>query len=57
MLRVVGILIFLTLAAVILLGLLLQAIGAVVLWCTAAVTASALMFDFTSLIWHKLHRT
>ena len=57
MLRIVGILIFLTIAAVILLGLLIQAIGVIALWCTAAVTASALMFDFASLIWYKLHRT
>jgi hypothetical protein len=57
MIRAVGILIFLTLAAVVLLGLLLQAIGVLALWFTAAVTASAIMFDFASLIWYRFKRT
>lgn len=57
MIRAVGILIFLTVAAVVLLGLLLQAIGTIALWLTAAVTASAIVFDFASSIWYKLKRT
>ena len=57
MIRVVGIVALLAIVGVIFIGLVLQAVGAILLWSTAAVTVSALIYDFVSLICHKLKRT